>query len=120
LGSLIENSYLKRQGDLRFRRGKELDELKQTDFFETLISKLERIIEDLKIIKTSPAPTLITEDARTVGKLPFLGIDAVITSPPYLNGTNYFRNTKIELWFLGYLKSPKTFLISEGWQLRLA
>ena len=27
-------------------------------------------------------------------------IDAVITSPPYLNGTNYFRNTKLELWFL--------------------
>lgn len=107
LGSLIENSYLKRQGDLRFRRGKELDELKQTDYFDTLKSKLERIIEDLKIIKTSPAPTLITEDARTVGKLPFLGIDAVITSPPYLNGTNYFRNTKIELWFLGYLKSQE-------------
>ena len=107
LGSLVENSHLKRQGDLRFRRGKELDELKQTDFFETLILKLKRIIEDLKIIKTSPAPILITEDARTVGKLPFLGIDAVITSPPYLNGTNYFRNTKIELWFLGYLKSPE-------------
>lgn len=107
LGSLVENSYLKRQGDLRFRRGKELEELKQTDFFETLRSKLKRIIEDLIVVKTSPAPILITEDARAVGKLPFLGIDAVITSPPYLNGTNYFRNTKIELWFLGYLKSPE-------------
>jgi DNA modification methylase len=32
-------------------------------------------------------------------------IDAVITSPPYLNGTNYFRNTKLELWFLSYLKT---------------
>lgn len=107
LGSLVENSYLKRQGDLRFRRGKEIDELKQTDYFEILISKIQRIIDDLKIIKSSPAPQLITEDARTVGKLPFIGIDAVITSPPYLNGTNYFRNTKIELWFLGYLKGPE-------------
>ena len=31
-------------------------------------------------------------------------ISHVITSPPYLNGTNYFRNTKLELWFLGYIK----------------
>lgn len=107
LGSLVANSYLKRQGDLRFRRGRELDELKNADYFESLISKLERIIEDLKIIEPSPIPLLITEDARTVGKLPFIGIDAVVTSPPYLNGTNYFRNTKIELWFLGYLKNPK-------------
>ena len=29
----------------------------------------------------------------------------MITSPPYLNGTNYFRNTKIELWFLRSLRS---------------
>jgi len=107
LGSLIENSYLKRQGDLRFRREKELEELKRTNYFKTLESKLRRIIDDLKIIKTSPTPTLITEDARNIGKLPFLGIDAVITSPPYLNGTNYFRNTKIELWFLGYLKNQQ-------------
>lgn len=107
LGSLVDNSYLKRHGDLRFRRGKELEELKQIDYFETITSRLKRIIDDLKVIKSSPAPSLIAEDARTIGNLPFLGIDAVITSPPYLNGTNYFRNTKIELWFLGYLKDPK-------------
>jgi len=107
LGSLVENSYLKRQGDLRFRKGKELDELKNTDYFGSLISKLDRIIQDLKVIDPSPVPLLITEDARTVGKLPFIGIDAVVTSPPYLNGTNYFRNTKIELWFLGYLKDQR-------------
>ena len=107
LGSLVENSYLKRHGDLRFRRGKELEDLKLVDYFETLVSKIKKIVSDLKVIETRPAPTLITEDARTVGKLPFIGIDAVVTSPPYLNGTNYFRNTKVELWFLGYLKSTE-------------
>lgn len=107
IGSLVENSYLKRHGDLRFRKGKELEELKNTDYFETLKSKLKKIVDDLKVIKNSSAPTLITEDARSIGKLPFIGIDAVVTSPPYLNGTNYFRNTKIELWFLGYLKTSE-------------
>ena len=33
-----------------------------------------------------------------------LAIDAVITSPPYLNGTNYFRNSKLELWFLRHIQ----------------
>ncbi len=106
LGSLIENSYLIRQGDLRFRKGSELIELEHTDYFATLTARLQRIIDDLKIVEAKPSPVLITEDARTIGKLPFIGIDAVITSPPYLNGTNYFRNTKVELWFLGYLKTP--------------
>ena len=27
----------------------------------------------------------------------------VITSPPYLNGTNYIRNAKLELWYLRYI-----------------
>lgn len=107
LSSLVENSYLKRHGDLRFRRGREFDELRNSNYFESLNSKLYKIAEDLKTVEPCLAPTLITEDARTIGKLPYLNIDAVITSPPYLNGTNYFRNTKVELWFLGYLKSQE-------------
>ena len=105
LSNLVENSYLKRHGDLRFRRGKEIDDLKNVDYFDNLKKHILNIIKDLRIIEPSVAPVLITEDARNIGKLPQLGIDAVITSPPYLNGTNYFRNTKIELWFLEYLKS---------------
>lgn len=107
LSSLVENSYLIKKGDLRFRRGKELDELNTTDYFKTLQKRLRKIAEDLKVVGSSEVPTLITEDARTIGRLPFLAIDAVITSPPYLNGTNYFRNTKVELWFLGYLKTQE-------------
>ena len=31
--------------------------------------------------------------------------DLVVTSPPYLNGTNYFRNTKLELLALNFIQS---------------
>ena len=31
--------------------------------------------------------------------------DLIITSPPYLNGTNYCRNTKLELWLSGLLQT---------------
>ncbi|GAI70842.1 unnamed protein product, partial [marine sediment metagenome] len=29
--------------------------------------------------------------------------DLIITSPPYVNGTNYFRNTKLELVILDFV-----------------
>lgn len=34
-------------------------------------------------------------------------VSVVVTSPPYLNGTNYCRNTKLELLALGFIKSEK-------------
>lgn len=42
-----------------------------------------------------------------IDKLNYLGIDTVTTSPPYLNVTKYFRNTKVELWFLRSLKTSE-------------
>lgn len=104
IASLIPSSFLKRQGDLRFKKGKELHGIEKANFIEQVKINLNKIANDIRVIEPTANPSLITEDARSIGKLPFLGIDAVITSPPYLNGTNYFRNTKTELWFLGYLK----------------
>lgn len=34
-------------------------------------------------------------------------VSVVVTSPPYLNGTNYCRNTKLELLALGFIDSEK-------------
>jgi tRNA G10 N-methylase Trm11 len=107
LSSLVENSLLKRQGDLRFRKGKELDDLENTNYFESINSHCRNIIKDLTSIEEAPTPIFVTEDARTINKLPNMAIDAVVTSPPYLNGTNYFRNTKIELWFLDQIKNKQ-------------
>ncbi|BBX66595.1 DNA methyltransferase [Mycolicibacterium psychrotolerans] len=39
-----------------------------------------------------------TEDPR---------VSVVVTSPPYLNGTNYCRNTKLELLALGFIASER-------------
>jgi hypothetical protein len=107
LGSLIKVSLLKRQGDLRFKNQSELLKAKKPEYFETLEQCLQNIIDDLKVIKKASEPIFLTDDARKLKDLEIIGIDAVITSPPYLNGTNYFRNTKVELWFLGNLKTPK-------------
>ena len=105
LSSLIPCSLLRRVGDLRYKKGKELH--KVLSFIDTVGLKLSEIIDDIcsESENLLTKPLLISEDARHVATLPFLNIDTVITSPPYANGTNYFRNTKIELWFLRCLEN---------------
>lgn len=107
LSSLIPSSLLQRAGDLRFKTKKELEN-KKVDFVSEVQKYLKLIIGDLQdIFPLSTKPLLITEDARNIASISNLQIDTVITSPPYLNGTNYFRNTKVELWFLRSLTSQQ-------------
>ena len=105
LSSLIPCSLLQRSGDLRYKKGKELD--KVPSFHDAVRLKLSEIIDDIRSESGNllTEPSIISEDVRHLGTLPFLNIDTVITSPPYVNGTNYFRNTKVELWFLRCLES---------------
>ncbi|GAB4441762.1 MAG: hypothetical protein OHK0040_12970 [bacterium] len=107
VSSLVPASLLKRAGDLRYKTEKELIKEK-VDFENNTIKQLNRMISDLSQLNyISARPILICEDAKEISLIPPLEIDAVITSPPYLNGTNYFRNTKIELWFLRCLHSQR-------------
>ena len=101
LSILIPSSLLTRAGDLRY---KTQDELCQP-ITPTLLALRARLLEMAQDIRHDidgirVEPVLVTESAQALDNLPSLKIDAVITSPPYVNGTNYFRNTKVELWFL--------------------
>ena len=51
---------------------------------------------------------LLANNSKEVLDIKSIQADIVITSPPYLNGTNYFRNTKLELWFIGELLNNKS------------
>ena len=108
LAALVPASQMKRAGDLRYKTPKEL--ARQTvPLTEGICQNIDHIAhdirEDMRGLRTEPL--LICENARSLGEVPPLGVDAVITSPPYVNGTNYFRNTKIELWFLRCLKEKE-------------
>lgn len=106
LNSLIPASLLQRAGDLRYKTREELK--RKADFIKQTQKNLAGIISDIKNLEPLPlTPTLITENAKLIEGLPELKIDVIITSPPYLNGTNYFRNTKVELWFLRSIKSKE-------------
>ena len=105
LASLIPCSNMIRRGDLRFRRERERTSIVR-DLAGEVCRRLQTMAEDVKAVQSiSHIPVLVSEDAKGIINIPYLGIDAVITSPPYLNGTNYYRNTKIELWFLRELES---------------
>jgi DNA modification methylase len=107
LASLVPASLTIRRGDLRFKTSEE----RQRDdrsLLEVLNGRVNKMADDLDALGSiGRAPRLVAEDAKTLIHLEPLGIDAVLTSPPYLNGTNYFRNTKIELWFLRCLSTQE-------------
>lgn len=105
LSSLIPSSKMKRAGDLRYKTDEELIKEK-FDLINALETNLKNIASDIKgdINELKVAPILICESAKSLSYIPDLSLDAVITSPPYVNGTNYFRNTKIELWFMRCLQ----------------
>ncbi|HAB52681.1 MAG TPA: hypothetical protein DCE80_11015, partial [Ignavibacteriales bacterium] len=105
LSCLLPVSYLKKAGDVRFKTPKEIEKDSKT-FEEILPQKIANIAEDILNFNFSlkNKHELILSNAKNIGRVNDLKIGAIITSPPYLNGTNYFRNTKVELWFLRYLQ----------------
>ena len=101
---LVPSSLVVRAGDLRFRRPDELLR-HQANIVEALASQLGSMADDLAAVEgITGKAILIAEDAKNLSRIPPLELNGVITSPPYLNGTNYFRNTKLELWFLRSLR----------------
>lgn len=102
----VRASKMIRQGDLRIAKPSEKTD-SDRDIFSNFIQKLKEAIED---IDSTECPILtetvcLSKDSRDIDVENI--IDCVITSPPYLNGTNYIRNTKLELKLTDFLKTEK-------------
>ena len=103
LRSLIPSSLLVRRGDLRFRTAAELAKF-DPDLIGELKGSIELVASDLSDLQPVHGNVqYVCNNARDLATNIDGLVDAVITSPPYLNGTNYFRNTKVELCFLGHI-----------------
>lgn len=102
----IQVSNMVRRGDLRYAKGKEKDKVNQ-NVQEVYIDKLKQIIEDIddKEVRLYTEVIKLADDSRNINNCNLF--DCVITSPPYLNGTNYIRNTKLELKLLGFVENEK-------------
>ena len=101
---VVKCSKMIRRGDLRYAREKEY---KRVDVYDLFFSKLQDIISDVYSYegKMKYPIVKISDDARLNNERE--KFDCVITSPPYLNGTNYIRNTKLELKLNDFIKSEK-------------
>ena len=103
----VKSSNMTRRADLRRRRP---DEYKKrvVDVPGFIRETLRQIRDDVPTMALGMSPTTrVSADCRSVPQELTNAIDFAITSPPYLNGTNYFRNTKIELWLLGLLETER-------------
>jgi DNA modification methylase len=103
LSSLIPASRLKRVGDLRYRTPKELA-IGLPSPVDLVTARLNAQASDLLVSENLTAKTRFAcATAEALHDHIGEGWDGVITSPPYLNGTNYIRNARLELWFLRHL-----------------
>lgn len=91
---IVKVSKMIRRGDLRYATEKEYQSV---DVRKCFIAKLIEIIDDIENYgeQLQEGTIKVSDDARNNEYVD--EFDCVITSPPYLNGTNYIRNTKLEL-----------------------
>ena len=101
----VHASNMTRRADLRRRRVGEYKN-RVVDVARMVAETVRTMVDDLGSLPSSFAPTEhVAGDCRLLDEKYFGRADLAITSPPYLNGTNYFRNTKIELWLLGMIET---------------
>lgn len=103
MSKIVICSNLKRSGDVRYKTQKELAK-GVPDILPEVAKHLLVIANDCRTsLELKGNATLLTANAKQLNLVKLILADGVITSPPYLNGTNYFRNTKLELWFARFL-----------------
>ena len=93
IAALQPASFLIRAGDLRYRKGRELDRMET--FVDGVLDRLVAIADDIEGTEViAGRPLLVAQDAQRLDRIRPLGIDAVVTSPPYLNGTKLYTEHK--------------------------
>lgn len=99
---VVKVSKMTRRGDLRYATEKEY---REESVLECFADKLNEMIFDIQHHKAfvKCGTTKVSDDARDNDYIDMF--DCVITSPPYLNGTNYIRNTKLELKLNDFITS---------------
>lgn len=102
----VRASKMIRKGDLRCAKDSEKSDVDR-NIVSNFITKLMGAIQDIESNECATLAETICLDADARNINIKNQVDCVITSPPYLNGTNYIRNTKLELKLSGHIISEK-------------
>lgn len=105
--NVVKSSNMTRRADLRRRRPDEYKN-RSVDVQRYICETLDRYKDDVQSTDIELASAkFLSNDARNIPNGFENHFDLALTSPPYLNGTNYFRNTKLELWFSSLISGEK-------------
>ncbi len=103
--NIVASSNMTRRADLRRRKPGEY-KMRKVDVPGGIAGAVNDILADLDSLTDSqPSTTQVASDCRTLSAAYHGRFDLAVTSPPYLNGTNYIRNTKLELVLLGFIRA---------------
>ena len=101
--NVVHSSHMTRRADLRRRRPDEY-KTRVVDVPGSISVLAERMLNDIRNLPPETAEMYrVSDDCRHCISEFQNAFDLALTSPPYLNGTNYFRNTKLELWYLNFI-----------------
>jgi hypothetical protein len=102
---IVAASNMTRRADLRRRKPGEYKN-RCVDVAGGVADAINAILADLETISLDRAGAQqVAADCRDLPDSYREQFDVAITSPPYLNGTNYIRNTKLELVLLGFVSA---------------
>jgi DNA modification methylase len=103
---LIPSSRLHRSPCLGYRRGPPPAGPAPYERYATALTEMRTDLEALASERSrwGPPATVDVRDARTA-PWPDRSVDLAITSPPYVNGMDYVMNYKVDLAWLGYVRS---------------
>ena len=72
------------------------------DVFEGFTKSFTRLLRILRVSRVESSGRVRRGDARTLRGIETESVDAVVTSPPYLNAIDYLRGHKLALVWLGH------------------
>jgi len=84
--------------------------VEDADVGGALLGKLGEMYEDLRDIEFASLPRqtyAVRQSSFMHSELLPDSVDLMITSPPYLNNYHYLRNTRPQLYWLGFARSPR-------------
>jgi DNA modification methylase len=89
------------------------DEILDFAVGRTVLARLGEMLEDIvwfqeQLAGSQPTACVVNDSFfRYRDSLDAMSVDLLVTSPPYLNNYHYNRNTRPQLYWLGYVHRPK-------------
>ena len=108
--TMVSYSNYSYEPSLGTRRAAGKNDINDFNVIEQLLCKIQEMVEDISKLSIA-----IKTESRVINDSFFRyaeyiqpeSIDLCITSPPYLNNYHYIRNTRPQLYWLGFINNPR-------------